>query len=160
MLAVAARAANLKPEIAGLGFLVGSWSSDTGKVADTGGRSKGSSVFTAEANGAALLRRDHVDLFDKAGKPAGAFDILMTIYVEKGAVHADYIDGNHVIHYTSAIIVPGESVTFATGAAPGIPCFRLIYAQTAKGLAISFSLAPPGQTAFRSIADGTLLKAG
>lgn len=160
MLTTAAHAAPLQPALAGLSFLVGTWASGAGKVAETGGSSKGFSRMTAEAGGAVLLRRDHVALFDKAGKPAGTFDILMTIYTEAGAVHADYFDGDHIIHYSSAAIVPGKSVIFTSGAAPGAPTFRLIYTQAGQELLISFAMAPPGQASFHPIADGTLSRAG
>jgi hypothetical protein len=156
----AAYAAPLKPALAGLGFLVGTWTSEAGKVAETGGSSKGVSRMTAEAGGAVLLRRDQVALFDKAGKPAGTFEILMTIYAEAGAVRAKYFDGDHSINYTSAAIVPGKSVTFTSGPAPGAPTFRLIYTQVGQALAISFAMAPPGQASFHPIADGTLHRGG
>jgi hypothetical protein len=160
ILTTAAHAAPLKPALAGLSFLVGTWTSGAGKVAETGGSSKGLSQMTAEAGGAVLLRRDHVALFDKAGKPAGTFDILMTIFAEAGAVHANYFDGDHIINYASADIVPGKSVTFTSGAAPGAPTFRLIYTQVGQELVISFAMAPPGQSSFHPIADGTLHRGG
>ncbi len=160
VLAMRADATSLQPPLSGLGFLVGSWTGGDGKVAETGGVSKGTSVITVEAGGGALVRRDHVQLFDKAGRPAGGFDILMTIYADGGPVHADYLDGSHVIHYTSAAIVPGKSVTFATDAASHAPAFRLSYRLMGRTLAISFSMAPPGQTAFVPIADGTLVRRG
>ncbi len=160
IMTTAAYAAPLKPALAGLNFLVGTWTSGEGKVAETGGSSKGFSRMTAEAGGAVLLRRDHVALFDKAGKPAGTFEILMTIYADAGAVRADYFDGDHIINYTSAAIVPGKSVTFTTGAAPGAPTFRLIYTKVGQDLVISFAMAPPGQASFHPIADGTLHRGG
>jgi len=160
ILTTAAYAAPLKPALAGLNFLVGTWTSGEGKVAETGGSSQGLSRMTAEAGGAVLLRRDHVALFDKAGKPAGTFEILMTIYADAGAVRADYFDGDHIINYTSAAIVPGKSVTFTSAAAPGAPTFRLIYTKVGQDLVISFAMAPPGQASFHPIADGTLHRGG
>jgi hypothetical protein len=145
------------PALSGVEFLVGHWRSDDGKVADTGGTSRGTSVITVEANGKALLRRDHTELSDKSGKSAGAFDQLMMIYLEAGALRADYSDGNHVIHYTSATIVPGHSVAFTSAHLDGAPTFRLTYELTAPAsLAVSFSMAAPGQSAFQPIASGTL----
>jgi len=158
LLAPLACAAPLQPALAGLDFLVGSWNGGVGKVAETGGTSKGTSLFTAQANGAVLLRQDHVALFDKAGKPAGGFDILMTIYSEQGAIHADYFDRAHIIHYTSAAIIPGKSVVFTTSAGSAAPAFRLVYRLASKMLTVSFAMAPPGQNAFHPIADGTLLR--
>jgi hypothetical protein len=142
--------------LSGLSFLVGSWKSDDGKVADTGGTSKGTSVITSEAGGAALLRRDHTDLFDKSGKLTGGFDQIMLIYADGPSLHAEYADGQHIIHYTSAEIVTGKSVTFSTTQGAG-PVFRLTYEATAPdALKITFGMVPPGQTAFHLIATGTV----
>jgi len=155
----AASATQLQPDLAGLGFLLGSWSSGQGKVAETGGTSEGTSRFTAEAGGAVLLRQDHVELFGKTGKPTGAFDILMTIYAEQGAIHADYFDGTHIIHYDSASLVPGKSVMFTTGTNPQAPAFHLSYKLAGNTLAVSFAMSVPGQTSFVPIATGTLRRA-
>ncbi len=152
-----AQTAPLKPPLAGLAFLVGTWNAGTGKVAETGGTSRGSSTIEAAIGGAALLRRDHTELFGLDDKPTGSFDQIMLIYPEGGTLHADYSDGEHVIHYTSAVVTAGKSVTFATIAAPDAPSFRLTYELTSPAiLAVRFEMAPPGQTVFRPIATGTL----
>jgi len=159
MVSFCSNAATLKPELSGLNFLVGTWVAGTGKVAETGGTSTGSSSITVEANGAVLLRRDHTNLFGKDGKPTGSFDQLMTIYQQAGVIHADYFDGDHIIHYNTAVIAPGASVTFVSPAGPGTPAFRLTYQLAKGGLAVSFAMAPPGQTSFHAIATGTLRRA-
>lgn len=159
-MAAVARGAPLAPPLSGLDFLLGAWTSGDGKVAETGGTSKGASVITSEAGGAVLLRRDHTDLFDKSGKPAGSFDQIMTIYAERGSIHADYFDGSHIIHYISASVVPGRSVIFTSAFVPGAPAFRLIYEISGRSLSLDFAMAPPGQTNFRPIAIGTLQRAG
>jgi hypothetical protein len=147
----------LKPGLAPIGFLVGRWTSGEGKVADTDGASRGASMITVEAGGAVLLRRDHTDLFDKAGKPSGGFDQIMMIYAEGGGLHADYSDGEHLIHYVSAEVVPGRSVAFTSAAQPGAPVFRLRYEVTGPDtLAGAFAMSPPGQSDFRPIAAGEL----
>jgi hypothetical protein len=147
------------PALTGAAFLAGHWSGGRGQVSDTGGTSTGSSSFELVANGSALLRRDHTDLFDAAGKPTGSFDQIMLIYPEGGTLHADYLDGGHVIHYTSAVVVPGRSVTFSSAAEPGAPVFKLGYTLTAPTtLAVAFSMAPPGSSDFHPIAIGTLTR--
>jgi len=147
----------LKADLVGIGFLVGRWGSDDGKVADTGGSSRGSSVVTVEANGEALLRRDHTDLFDANKKPSRGFDQIMLIYPEDGTIHADYSDGQHVIHYTNATVVSGKSVTFSSAAQPGAPTFKLSYElQAPDTLRVTFGMTLPGQTVIQPIATGTL----
>jgi hypothetical protein len=159
-MAAGARAAPLAQALSGLDFLLGAWTCGDGKVAETGGSSKGASVMTGEAGGAVLLRRDHTELFDKSGKPAGNFEQIMTIYNEHGSIHADYFDGSHIIHYVSASIIPGRSVIFTTAFVPGAPAFRLIYEVSGRSLSVDFAMAPPGQTNFRPIAAGTLQRSG
>jgi hypothetical protein len=149
-------AQTLGPPLSGIGFLVGQWTSGSGVVSDTGGTSKGSSVITAEAGGAAILRRDHTELFDAKGKPSGGFDQIMLIYPDGGTIHADYTDGQHVIHYTSAAVTPDKSVVFSSAGGPG-PVFRLSYELQSPGtLAVSYSMKPPGRPTYVPVATGTL----
>jgi hypothetical protein len=149
----------LKPALAPLGFLVGNWKSDDGKVADTGGTSKGGSLVSVQSDGWALLRQDHTELFDRDGKAAGGFHQTMVIYPDNGAIHADYVDGEgHAIHYVSAEIAPGKSVSFSSAPGQG-PLFRLSYELQAPGvMMVKFGMIPPGQAEFRPIASGTLRK--
>jgi hypothetical protein len=157
----AAQTSGLKPALAPIGFLVGHWTSGEGKVAETGGTARGASTITAEAGGAVLLRRDHTDLFDAGGKPSGGFDQIMMIYAEAGGLRADYSDGEHLIHYVSAEVVPGRSVTFTSAAQPGAPVFRLSYSVKAPDtLAVMFGMIAPGQSAYRPIAAGELHRGG
>jgi hypothetical protein len=159
-LASAASAQTLKPELAGVGFLVGDWSTGQGKVADPGGTSTGRSRIEWVAGGAVLLRRDHTELFDASGKPAGGFDQIMMIYPEAGTLRADYADGTHVIHYVTASVEAGHSVTLSSAVRPDAPTFRLTYTlRTPTTLDVAFSMAPPGSDAFRPVATGTLEKA-
>jgi hypothetical protein len=158
LLAQSTSAAPLQPPLAGLSFLLGTWRSGTGQVADTGGTARGASVMTSEANGAVLLRRDHTDLFDRAGKPHGGFDSLMIVHAAPSGLAAAYFDGTHVIQYDTVTISPGKSVVFATAPSPRAPTFRLTYTLTKSTLSVDFGMAPPGQTAFHPIATGTLHK--
>lgn len=149
-----------KGPLADIGFLVGDWTSGTGKVADTGDTDRGGSKISIEADGAALLRQDHTETFDARGKPTGGFHQIMLIYPQGGTLHADYSDGEgHVIHYVSATVVPGKSVEFTAPAQAARPGFRLTYTLTPKGeLGVLFGMLPPGGAPFHQIADGTLHK--
>lgn len=154
-----AQAVTLVPDLAGMAFLVGHWTSGTGKVADTGGTARGKSTITVEAGGAVLLRRDHTDLFDAHGQASGGMDQIMMIYPDAGSVRADYSDGSHVIHYTAAQISAGHSVVFTSEGGGAAPTFRLTYElKSADTLAISFAMSPPGQSEFHDIATGTAHK--
>ena len=145
----------LQPELSGLRFLLGQWSSTQGQVADTGGTDTGTFTIESAADGAALLRRDHTNLFDRAGKPTGSFDQVMLIYPEAHQLHADYLDGTHIIHYVTATVTPGKSVTFQTASPPNAPNFHLTYTLVAPAtLNVSFQIAPPGTTTFHPIATG------
>jgi hypothetical protein len=117
-------------------------------------------MMTVESDGAVILRRDHTELFDKAGKPAGGFHQTMLIYSDGGALKADYVDGEgHAIHYVSAAVTPGKSVTFTSAAGQG-PVFRLTYeAPSADALTVTFGMTPPGSDQLRPIATGTLKRA-
>ena len=147
--------AQLAPELSGLSFLVGKWGNGAGHVSDTNGPSTGSSVITIEANGAALLRRDHTDLLGKDGKIDRGFDQMMLIYSESGGVRADFVDGErHVIHYTRATIASGKSVLFEVEAGKG-PDFKLKYELSGPNeLTITFGMQRP--EGFAPIAVGTL----
>ena len=137
--ALHAQATRTGSTLAGLSFMLGDWQSGQGQVADTGGTAKGQSAMTLEAGGNVLLRRDHTDLFDKLGKPTGSFEQVMMIYPEAGTLHAEYSDGQHVIHYVSADVVAGRSVTFTSASQPNAPTFRLQYSLTApRTLSVAF----------------------
>jgi len=145
----------LKP----LSFLLGQWRGG-GDVADAGGTASGVSVMTNEANGGVILRKDHTQLFDKAGKPIGAFDQIMIIYEDVGGVRAEYSDGQHLIHYDRAKIKDGRSVTFQSAASPGAPMFTLRYETLSSDrLKITFGMIAPGGDRFQPIAVGELFKA-
>ena len=137
-----------------LSFLVGHWTSLGGK-AEGGRTATGVTSIEPAAGGAALLRRDRTDLSGAGGKGGSSFEQVMLIYPEGGTLHGDYFDGEHVIHYISATVVPGKSVSFDTADVPGPPRFRLTYtAEGADKLAVKFEMKPPGAPAYQTIAAG------
>ena len=84
---------------------------------------------------------------------------MMMIYAEADGVHADYADGSHIIHYTSASITPGNAVTFVTTSSPTTPTFKLSYVLSRPDVVdIAFSMALPGSTQFRPLATGSATK--
>lgn len=148
----------LKPDLAAIRFLLGHWDNGRGRLAESGGTSKGSTIITAEASGTAILSRAHTDVFDAQGKAVKSFEQLLLIYAEAGTLRAHYSDDQHVIHYTSASVEPGKSVTFTSAAGSG-PVFSLRYEwKPPRTLAITFAMTPPGQTLLQPIATGTLKK--
>jgi len=150
--------APLSPAMQPLAFLVGRWTAKAGQ-AENGTRAKGVFAIEPAAGGAALLRRDRTDLSTPDGKPSGSFEQVMLIYPEGGALHADYFDGTHAIHYVSAAVDPGRSVSFDTAPTPGPPRFRLTYrAVTPTLLAVRFEMAPPGGTDFHTVAEGQAVR--
>ncbi len=154
--ALAQTTPTLQPALAPIAFLVGSWTSANGTVADTGENAAGRSTISVEIGGAALLRRDHTDL-SRAGKATESFDQIMLIYPENATLHADYSDGTHVIHYASATIVPDRSIAFTSAPAAGAPTYRLTYEVVdLDTLTVHFAIEPPGKSAFLPIATGTL----
>jgi hypothetical protein len=72
-------------------------------------------------------------------------------------MHAEYSDGQHLIHYTSAAVIAGKSVTSTSTVKVGIPTFQLTYELSGTDtLSVTFGLVPPGQSAFQPVATGTL----
>ncbi len=94
------------------------------------------------------------------GKSIGGYDQMMLIYPEAGTLHADFLDGQHVIHYVRVEMIPNQTVTFATAEGTGAPVFHLTYSKTdANTVHIKFEMAPPGQSAFKTIAEGDVQRA-
>lgn len=149
-----------KGALAPLSFLVGRWVAVDGTVGDAGGRARGTSVVSVEAQGGVLLRRDHTELASSAGRPTGGFDQIMMIYPDEQGVRAEYEDGAHLIHYAAKTIEPGAAVVFESVAPPGAPHFMLSYRITdPQTMTVTFGMQPPGGAPFATIAKGVLRRA-
>lgn len=155
-LAPVAKAAEppLSARLAPLGFLIGAWTGDEGH-AESGQAARGTFTIEPAAGGRALLRRDHTQVLGASGEVAQAIEQIMLVYPEGDHLRGDYFDGVHAIHYADAVVVPGESVRFATAKAPGAPAFRLTYGRLPRDrVSILFEMRAPGDTAYRTIAQG------
>ncbi|HEX4304135.1 MAG TPA: hypothetical protein VHZ78_15165 [Rhizomicrobium sp.] len=150
-----ASAQTLPDSIAGIAFLIGDWHGDG--TSEGGMTNQGTSSIHLIVGGNALLRRDHTDVTDKTGKLQESFDQVMLIYPEGGTLHADYLDGAHVIHYAKATVSPGVSVMFESASGTGAPVFHLTYTKTdADTLGIAFEMQPPGAPKFVTVASGSV----
>lgn len=156
LLTVPAAAADLSAPLAPLGFLLGNWVAADGH-SEGGHVNHGTSTFEPAAQGTALLRQDHTEVFDASGHKIEDFGQVMLIYPDGGKLRADYFDGQHPIHYTTVSVEPQHSVRFETAPQPGAPSFRLTYVETAADtLSVKFEMSPPGQSGFQEIAAGTM----
>lgn len=130
-------AAALRP----LGFLLGEWVAAPGKSGETGGF-----AFKADVQGQVVVRTNFA-LYPASGtKAASRHDDLMVIFVDNGAVRADYFDSEgHVIRY--AVTSPAaREVIFVSELREREPRFRLHYAVATDGsLSGNFDIAPPGK---------------
>ena len=145
----------LSPRLAPLGFLVGAWTGDTGR-AENGQTARGTFTIEPAAGGRALLRRDHTEVLGSKSQVAQAIEQIMLVYPDGEHLHADYFDGVHAIHYLDAVITPGERVRFETAETPGASAFRLTYSRLpADRVSILFEMRTPGETTYRTVAEGT-----
>ncbi len=124
--------------------LVGRW------VADPDPRAPGVTgwtVFEREAQGRALVRRNHASYPPTKEQPARTHDDVMLLFSESGQLRADYVDSEgHVIRYLVHAEGASTLVFVSEGAASG-PRFRLTYRWPEKDrLDLLFEIAPPGGT--------------
>ena len=126
--------------LAPLQFLLGQWEGVGDQAGATGGF-----TFAAGVQDRVIVRTNYSNTPSSDGKPAARHDDLMVIYVDAGAVKADYFDSEgHVIRYV-AEARSGE-VVFVSEIKPDEPRYRLTYARrSATTLDGSFEVAPPGK---------------
>ena len=122
-----------------LAFLIGDWDA----VGSPPGES-GAFVFSMAVQDHAIVRTNYAKYDAREGRPASRHDDLMLIFVEEGALKADYVDSEqHVIRYTIEPRGAREAV-FLSEAKAGAPRYRLTYTLGADGvLAGQFDMASP-----------------
>ncbi len=122
--------------------LVGRWVADPDPQAPG---VTGWSVFEREAQGHALVRKNHAEYPATTQRPASVHDDVMVLYAEQGQLRAEYVDSEgHHIRYGVSAAGPSTLVFLSDAGVPG-PRFRLTYAWTAKDrLTLLFEIAPPG----------------
>ncbi len=124
-------------------FLLGNWVS-----VQQPGEGSGTSVFSLEAQGSVVLRKNHAEYPASARGPAGVHDDIMMIFRgdSPDTLRATYADNEgHLIEYV--VGSPGEGeVLFTSEPSSGSPRYRLWYGRVAADtVAGRFEIAPPGR---------------
>ena len=126
-------------DLRSLRFLLGEWQAINMPAGDSGGF-----TFAFGVQDRVMTRTNYAKYEARDGRPASRHDDLMVIYVESGAIKADYFDSEqHVIRYL--VHQRGDrEVTFISEPTPSEPRYRLSYVARADGtLAGQFEIAPP-----------------
>jgi hypothetical protein len=140
----------------GWAFLLGDWvGTGTGKP----GEGTGAFSFRPDLDGRIFVRKNRVEYPARDGSGAAAVhEDLLIVYPARGGpgFRAIYFDNEgHTIPYRIALSPTVPSVVFESEGAAGETRFRLSYEGSAGGgLAIIFSIAPPGED-FRVYTSGT-----
>jgi hypothetical protein len=145
------------PELAKLQFLVGDWNA----IGSPPGES-GAFIFSLAVQDRIIVRTNYATYAAREGRPASRHDDLMVIFVEDGALKADYFDSEqHVIHYAIDVRGPRDAV-FVSPPKAAEPRYRLSYALGADGLLKgTFEIAAPGAPDdFKTMLAWTARKAG
>ncbi len=124
--------------LAGLNFLVGTW---TGEGSGEPGKGSGEFSLKYDLDGRLLIRTNFAEYPATADRPAFRHDDLMITYSEGGALRAIYFDSEgHVIRYN--VTASPNSAVFLSE--PPGPIYRLSYtAKDANHVSIKFEIAPP-----------------
>jgi len=126
-------------DLSALGFLLGDWEA----IGSPSGES-GAFIFSLAVQDRAIVRTSYAKYDARDGRAASRHDDLMLIYVEDGALKADYVDSEqHVIRY---VVEPraANDVVFLSEVKAGNPRYRLTYTLGADGILTGqFEIAPP-----------------
>lgn len=146
---------NDKPNWDAWKIVMGDW---TGTGSGDPGHGSGGFSFTPDLQRNVLVRKSHSEYPGTEGRPATVHDDLMIVYRDQGRTRAIYFDNEgHVINYTPTFSSDGKTLTLVSEVATNTPTFRLTYMSTDPDtLKVSFEIAPPGTTAFKSYVDGSV----
>lgn len=127
--------------LAPVAFLLGTWDA----IPDATGAT-GSCVFTMDLQDKVMVRKNYSTTPGANGKPDTTHVDLMMIYVDGGALRADYYDSEtHIIRYVVSASGPNRVVFLSDATATG-PGYRLTYWLDAPGLVKGqFEIAQPGK---------------
>jgi hypothetical protein len=136
----AAGRAQTPTDLSALAFLLGDW--------DAVGLPRGESGafnFSLAVQDRIIVRTNYAKYPARDGKPSTRHDDLMVIFVEDGAIKADYFDSEkHVIHYLVEPRGPRD-VVFVSVPKESEPRYRLAYSLGADGvLKGTFEMAASG----------------
>ncbi len=124
-------------------FLLGNWVS-----VQQPGEESGTSIFSLEAQGSVVLRKNHAEYPASARGPAGVHDDIMMIFRggSPDTLRATYADNEgHLIEYVVGSPREGE-VLFTSEPSSTSPRYRLWYGRvTADTVAGRFEVAPQGR---------------
>jgi hypothetical protein len=128
LLVTSAALAQPPTELAPLQFLVGEW-----RAIDTPPGERGAFAFRFDVQQHVMVRTNEAIYDATASHPASRHDDLMIVFVEGGAVKADYFDNEgHVIRYTAQSAA--SRVVFTSDPDPKGPRYRLSYVLAPDGI--------------------------
>lgn len=133
--------------------LVGAWS---GAGSDPARPSTGGFTLEPDLDGKVLIRRGTNDTATEHHR-----DLTVLYHAPGGGVRATYFDNEgHTIAYAVTVAAGGRGVVFLSDELAGVPRFRLTYQLGDDGaLSVTFDVAPPGASEFRTYVRGVLHRA-
>jgi hypothetical protein len=149
-----------KNNFTALQFLLGNWVAEGGGAP---GQATGRFSFTADLQGAVIIRKSYAEYPATKDKPAYRHDDLMVLYADAASnqPRAIFFDNEgHTINYSIRAADDGNSIEFLSAPQGASPRFRLTYQKAgADAVKLKFEIAPPGKPdSFQTYIEGTALR--
>lgn len=146
-----------KSNFAQFQFLLGDWVAEGGGAP---GQATGKFSFTADLQGAVIIRKSYAEYPATKDKPAYRHDDLMVLYADAASnqPRAIFFDNEgHTINYSIRAADDGSSIEFLSEPQGASPRFRLTYQKAgADAVKLKFEIAPPGKPdLFQTYIEGT-----